>query len=78
MEVPTDVSFFSQFVEQNADIPVLRARGVSGYGYLQFFLPEQSSHLSTSRPSTLQFQVVGFGQWRSSRFSLETKFAAHC
>ena len=46
VEVPTVVSPFFQFVQQNADIPVPGARGVPGYGGLQGFLPEQSSHPS--------------------------------
>ena len=43
VEVPTVVSP-SFFVEQNADTPVLGARGVPGYAGLQGFLSEQCDH----------------------------------
>ena len=52
-------SFFSQFVAQNADIPVPGARGVPGYGGLQGFLPEQSSFSSVGQ--TIDIPVAGCG-----------------
>ena len=58
MEVPTDVSFISQFVGQNADIPAPGARGVPGYGGLQGFLPEQSSSHSSDE-QTVDIPVLG-------------------
>ena len=59
VEVPTELSFFSQFVEQNAHIPVLGARVVLGYGGVLGFFPVQSSHPSDEQ--TVDIPVPGRG-----------------
>ena len=71
VEVPTELSFFSQVVDQNADIPVLGARGVPGHGGLQGFLPEQSSHPSDEQ--TVDIPVPGRGVRAGEVFKVFTQ-----
>ena len=58
MEVLTVVSPFLQFVAQNADTPVLGARGVPGYGGLQGFSHIRVFFSLTGRSLAFQSQRV--------------------
>ena len=67
VEVPTDVSFFSQFVEQ--------IRGSSGYRYLQGFVAQDKVRLQRTVQQIVDIPVPGGAQDFSPRTGFQRCFA---